>query len=428
MCLVFVLQNSFGNGLINNQMMGPLHIAASGNRGATVDQPDAAAYNPAGTAWLADGWYIQLTNATVFQTRNSYSPSLDKNWGLEATIPVYPTYTILKKQGSWAFFTYMHYPGSFGSLVAKESPLLESTVYNLAEFFNAKDYSIKESDVNLSGGVIGWATGASWRLHPKISIAGVARYLYAINSLRANYSADVGIMEFEGGLATEITGGGWNYSLGAHIVWNEKWQMGFSWNTPTTLKMKTETTKDSLLSSFSVLFPLYPSGMTLISDVPAYGTLGVRYKHSSLLELQSSWHFYHQNRAGGGLLDSAEAAKFGSLAWDPTAWKRAKQVKHGHGIGLASIWHLQDFSWIASVNYNYVGATKEWRSTVSDGLNAVSVGGGLIWRINSAMSVTFATALPMTIAAWGSEAEPVNDVKLSSKTKIFAIGLDLFLK
>lgn len=195
LALIIVSFPTFAGGLLTNTNQ---HAAFLRNmaRGASTEI-DAVYSNPAGLAYLSDGFHLSLTIQSAFQTRtiNSTFAPFVGNGGLatkkfkgEASVPVIPSMQAAYKKGNWAFSgsfaitggggkaTFNDGLASFESQVAMIPAMLSSNgfpgtdKYDVQSFMEGRQY------------IFGLQLGATYKLTDYLSVFGGARMNYVSNS------------------------------------------------------------------------------------------------------------------------------------------------------------------------------------------------------------------------------------------------------
>lgn len=199
---------SLAGGLLTNTNQ---HIAFNRNfaREATR-QIDGVISNPAGVAFMEEGFYLSLNNQSAFQTRtiqSTFAPfagnvdnlgNATKTFKGETSVPIIPSAFAVYKRGNWAFSAYFAITGgggkatfndglgSFESQVAMVPGLLTSkgfktNKYSVDEFMDGKQF------------IYGLQVGASYKINENLSAFGGFRtnivsnsYIGHIRDIQAN--------------------------------------------------------------------------------------------------------------------------------------------------------------------------------------------------------------------------------------------------
>ena len=112
MLLAAFALTSFAGGLLTNTNQ---HAAFIRNpaRFATLGI-DGVYFNPAGTAFLQDGWHLSANWQMIWQQRDAIDLKTDTRYNGEVYVPVLPTVLAAYKTGDWTFSGFFGVPGGGG--------------------------------------------------------------------------------------------------------------------------------------------------------------------------------------------------------------------------------------------------------------------------------------------------------------------------
>ena len=298
-----------------------------------------AYYNPAGTAFLEDGLYVQLNSQTLFKTYEM-DTRLDGTDKLshESDHPsaFVPSIQIVKKEGDRSYFLHAGAAAGGGAVKYKNGISAFEVIgqgiensFNLLENKkpngnNAKVKYLGGSTVNGSSYYINTTFGMAQKINPKFSIAGGLRFMYAMRELNgtANYNLYVGKGMTEipdsyksGNVRVDIdserTGWGVGGVLGFHYQPTEKLNIGFKYETEVELNLdadgKLDTTKtgtisrkdtinDMIIGNIDSTLEAHPVIAEWLEDdrrnLPAMMALGVSYELTDRITLLTSGNYY----------------------------------------------------------------------------------------------------------------------------------------
>lgn len=181
-------------------------------RGTTLDT-DAVYNNPAGTAFMADGWHLGINDQMAKQTRtieSTFAPfamgvgnngQMTKEFGGEVFSPVIPSVHLTWKKNRWAVMFGMGVNGGGGSLefndglgsFERQFSVLPSGVSQLGQAFglSANQYAM---NMYLKGSsqTLAFNLGAAFRITDWLSAAAMVRYSTSSNSYEG-YMKDIQI-------------------------------------------------------------------------------------------------------------------------------------------------------------------------------------------------------------------------------------------
>lgn len=281
------------------------------SRNAVVEEADAVNYNPAGTAMLPEGFYIQVNNHTVL-----------KNYVIEATPPggqnpveyksTEPTYflpslfAVFKKQNFAVFGAFtvpagggmLNYDDGLYTMALLETGLQQSI--NPYYFARLTDGYLEGSSNYLAGTI-----GFSYQFNRYFSAAVAGRYISAMNRYQgegdfvvidAQSQTEVGTTHRE--LDAEKRAAGLGGIIGVDVAVNEQLNIGLRYETVTPLEFETETAVNdwSLLPSMES----FNDGYKQRKDLPALLGMGVSYQFIPQLKGTLGGNYYFINQADQG--------------------------------------------------------------------------------------------------------------------------------
>lgn len=298
-----------------------------------------AYYNPAGTAFLEDGLYVQLNSQTLFKT---YEMDTKENFGglsHESDHPsaFVPSIQIVKKEGDRSYFLHAGAAAGGGAVKYKNGiSAFEVIGQGIEDSFNFNkedgtpngnnavvDY-LGGSTVNGSSYYINTTFGMAQKINSKFSIAGGLRFMYAMRELNgtAHYNLYVGqgmdkIPDpYKSGdvrvdIDSERTGWGVGGVLGFHYQPTEKLNIGFKYETEVELNLdadgsvKTTSTNEifkidkgtgSIVGNINSALEKEPVIAEWLEDdrrnLPAMMALGVSYELTDRITLLTSGNYY----------------------------------------------------------------------------------------------------------------------------------------
>ncbi|PLW97920.1 MAG: hypothetical protein C0591_05595 [Marinilabiliales bacterium] len=156
-------------------------------RDASIDI-DAVFFNPAGLTKLEDGFYISISNQSIFQkqTINSGYPYLnDPEYVGNISAPLFPSAYLAYKTGRWAFsLGFNPYGGGGGASFDRGLPMIEAPIAGAAHQFAPYGVTGYSADIAFEGTSVyyGLQGGISFAINKNISIFAGARYVMANNT------------------------------------------------------------------------------------------------------------------------------------------------------------------------------------------------------------------------------------------------------
>ena len=158
-------------------------------RGASTSG-DAVYYNPAGLAFLDQGFTVSLNTQMIWMQRtlNSDLPTLNNSEFIgKLYVPVFPGVYAAYKTGNWTFSLGFNPPAGGGSVKFSDGlPMLENTVSQIPSSLTGggiptSNYSM-ESMLNGSSIVYGVQAGATYKINDMLGVFGGVRMSFANNS------------------------------------------------------------------------------------------------------------------------------------------------------------------------------------------------------------------------------------------------------
>ncbi|WP_298768219.1 hypothetical protein [uncultured Fibrobacter sp.] len=158
-------------------------------------EADAPIYNPAGTAFMNDGWHISLNSQAFWQSRtiDTESPLFggEKEFKGLAQIPVMPSLLASWHRGNLAISGYFGITGGGGKLDYKKGiPSFEAAIAQIpgALTLNGLEATAYDVDFSLKGTsyIFGFGLGAAYKIHDMFAAYLGARFSYAYNHYEAS--------------------------------------------------------------------------------------------------------------------------------------------------------------------------------------------------------------------------------------------------
>lgn len=213
-----------------------------------------AYYNPAGTAFLEDGLYIQLNSQTLFKNYEMQT-EINKKLSHESDHPsaFVPSLQMVKKEGDRSYFLHAGAAAGGGTVKYKNGISAFEVIGQGIQDGLQKNYHIPATVEYLNGSTVNGTSyyinttfGVAQKINSKFSIAGGARLIYAMRELdgTAHYSLDLdGKLGNTPGapvnvnIDSERTGWGVGGVFGFHYQPTEKLNIGFKYETEVELNL-----------------------------------------------------------------------------------------------------------------------------------------------------------------------------------------------
>jgi len=187
-------QIGFAGGIVTNTNQSAAWVRSM-VRDATLNT-DAVYFNPAGVARMADGFYIEVSNQTITQTKtitNGY-PLLNSDTFIgNVSAPIFPTAYAVYKKGNFAVHAGFGVVGGGGSAEYKTGlPSFEIPVSGLTSSLAAAGVTKYSSKIYFSGtsSYMGIQLGVSYKINEFVAVGAGVRYIMA-NNTYSGYIKDI---------------------------------------------------------------------------------------------------------------------------------------------------------------------------------------------------------------------------------------------
>lgn len=208
--MLIVSESTFAGGLLTNTNQHILFLRNPA-RNASM-QIDALYSNPAGVAFMSDGFHLSLNNQSAFQTRtiqSTFGPfamfggNETKTYKGEASAPIVPSVFALYKKDRWAFGAHFAVTGGGGKATFNNGlGSFESEVAQIPGLLSDKGYPTDKYSVEsyMEGKqmIFGFQVGAAYRITDYLSAYGGVRMNFVSNGYIGhirNIQANVGMGE-----------------------------------------------------------------------------------------------------------------------------------------------------------------------------------------------------------------------------------------
>lgn len=460
---------SFAGGLLTNTNQ---HVSFNRNfaREATR-QIDGVYSNPAGLAFMEEGFYLSLNNQSAYQTRtirSTFAPfagnvdnlgNATKEFKGTASVPIIPSVFAVYKKGDWAFSgsfaitggggkaTFNRGLGSFESGVSLVPAML--TASGIA----ANKYSV---DAFMEGSQIiyGIQLGASYKITDYLSAFGGFRtnivsnsYIGHIRDIEANIGGNMtNVNAYLTGVAAAYTAAGmlpqaaavqakanavadreldceqtgWGITpiIGLHYT-QDRLNVGVKFEFMSKLNIENDTKIDDT--------GLFTDGVNTPNDIPALLTFGAEYAILPSLRVSAGYHHFFDSNA-----QMAEIT-------DPitkVSTRKNKYTGNGTNEYLGGLeYDINDWMTVSCggqiTDYD---VSDNYQTDMSFSLDSYSIGGGFAFklseklRMNVAYFETIYNHDSETIANYNGATVAANAVPgsnvYSRTNKVFGVGFD----
>ena len=344
------VSNAFAGGLLTNTNQNAAFVRNFAQEGK-IDITSIYA-NPAGGAFLENGWHLSLNNQTAFQQRNiettfplfqynTENPNTTHRFEGKATAPVIPSFTVSYNKDKWSVSAHFaicggggmcKFDNGLGSFEAAYAgmivPMMQTpgvlsglltqgliakgydnaTASALAATGQFKGYSVN-SFMKGKSYHFGLQLGGTYKFTDNIAGYVGVRGIYAT----ANYNGAVTptiaySLQTPGGevnntqalnnygidLDCDQTSFGVAIILGVDWKINDKWNVSAKYEAPTRLNLKNNSdiivTDDVVKEKAAGILSQFEDGKKVREDIPAMLALGAQYSPIEKLRLSASYH------------------------------------------------------------------------------------------------------------------------------------------
>lgn len=400
--LLFVSASTFAGGILTNTNQ---HIAFLRNpaRDASLEI-DAVYSNPAGLAFLKDGFHLSLNIQSAYQTRTIWSTfgmfqyqghqDGTKKYEGKASAPIIPSFQAAYKKGDWTISgsfaitggggkaTFDNGLGSFDSQVMALIYKQTAAAYGPKNALTPDKYGINSAMTGkqfIYGAQLGatykiseyWAAYAGFRMNYVFD--SYSGYLYA--DMPNGTTTPTRLAELE--LDCDQTGWGLTPIIGVDFKYN-KLNIGAKMEFNTNLNVENETNKCS-----DMLKEAYGDGVNTPHDIPAMFSIGASYEILPSLRVSGGFHYFFDKDAKmADLLDLETGTTTG----------RQKYLSRGTLEYLGGIEYdinkmIQVSAGIQSTNY---GITDKYMTDLSFVTSSYSIGLGAGINLSEDMKLNIA--------------------------------------
>lgn len=347
---------AMAGGLLTNTNQNAAYVRQMSQNGI-IDLAGLYA-NPAGTAFLSDGWHLSVNSQSAWQTRGIktefpfFAANVNNRNALhdytgKAKAPVIPSVSLSYNKDKWsvnAHFAlaggggkceFMNGLGSLESLYAgqimtnQELPLLiaganaiYSTPGNPCDLMLA-GYGL---DAYMSGTNyhFGLTVGGTYKVHPKVALSLGVRFLYAMGNYQGYVRDLQGVVVSPSGEFNDIAGAvsnrignelsnksialdadqkGFNVTpiIGIDYKINDKWNVAAKYEFKTAMKLKNDSRIDvkdaDVAESGAAILGKFEDGKKIDEQVPGILTLGTQYTPIEKVRLMAGFNYYFDKQA-----------------------------------------------------------------------------------------------------------------------------------
>jgi long-chain fatty acid transport protein len=375
------------------------------NRNSATDSADAVSYNPAGVMKMNDGLYLNVSGQYAFKDYSNTEPNTFPYTGIKHSTDepdFVPSLFALYKNDKWAAY------GAVTIVVAGGKVEYDNGTYTTARLGYGLIYTgglggtLASQYLDGKSYFIGYTIGGAYKINDIMSVSLGARYVDASRDFSGYAKLNGTVLgNITPSVDYEETGDGWGGIIGINLTPIEKLNIGLRFETKTSIELETHVNNDTVPGGL----PGLTNGAKRNRDLPALLGVGVSYKFTPKLRVETDLTYYFNQNAG----------------WDNNPVTAADETvkDDGYDIGIACEYTINP-QWKASVGYMYtfVGIDPNNMSIETPELDANTIAGGVAfnptpnWGINLGVLKTFY-----------KDAETSNGIKFEKDVVIVALGV-----
>ncbi len=356
-------------GAIDNKTNWSAEYIRTLARNAATDYADIAAYNPAGTVKLQDGFII---NGSVQYLKKNYRNNISDPYGrneFESDEPsIVPGVFGVYNKDKWSVFGAMTVVGGGGKVdFSQGSWTTRGAQIKLIDDPTAPPFFGPPGPAKITGEsfYLGYTLGGAYEINDIFSVSIGIRYVDAHTEAKGS-----AVLYTDGALTPAVPpvaidyeedGDGWGGIFGLNIAPNEKFNIGLRFETKTNLDLKATVKQDtySLLPSLKGI----TNGQERPRDLPGLVGVGVSYWLSPKLRLETNYTQYLNTHADWGGAED--------------------RVNDGYDLGITLEYHFND-SLLASIGYlrTVLGVDADEMLPENPELDANTIGAGFAYAFN----------------------------------------------
>ncbi len=411
-----------------NQSAAFLRMVA---RGAS-QEIDAVYSNPAGTAFMPEGWQLSATIQSVYQTRNIEStlalyPEGTRTYEGKASVPALPSVYAAYKKGSWGINGFFGIVGGGGKASFDDGlPMFDSKV--MASLYAQSHGTITPDKYDINSAVsgrqyiYGAQLGASYRINKHLGVFAGGRMAY----FSGNYSgyvearlkaADQTLLNLE--LDCDQSGWGITPILGINYnVAGLTLAAKYEFKTSLNIANKTEKNSDpeGALADFK-------DGVNTPSDIPSMLSVAVGYKFTPRLRATLEYHFYDDKHAGMAHVDGGTEGKEKALTHGTSEFLAGAEFDINKLITVSAGVQRTDYGLSDGFQTNTAFSCDSWSVGLGAALNLsskVKLNVGYFWTMYDDYTKSVAAS-----ATGGYNGTTMAGKDVYSRTnKVFGVGVD----
>jgi len=346
-------------GAVDNKTNWSAEYIRTLNRNAATDYADIAAYNPAGTVKLDEGFII---NGSIEFLSKDYTNTLN-GVEYESSEPSYiPGLFGVYNNGKWSLFGAFSNYGGGGKVDYSEgnytTNLIAAGISQQSGGIYA--YPPTAQALNAESYYLGFSLGGAFSINEMFSISLAARYIDAFKTAKGTVTLGSQVTDpLTRVVEYDQDADGWGGIIGLNIAPNDTINIGIRYETETDLDFEATVYEGSdILANLGIV-----NGESVTRNLPAILALGFSYRFSDKLRFETDLTYYFNESAD---------------------WSGAEDnVSNGYDVGFAVEYRFTD-KILGSFGYLYteLGMDPEYMLPENPELNANTLGAGIAYAFN----------------------------------------------
>ncbi|MBQ8455105.1 MAG: hypothetical protein IJ537_07195 [Bacteroidaceae bacterium] len=313
------VSSAFAGGLLTNTNQNAAFVRNFAQEGK-IDITSIYA-NPAGGAFLENGWHLSLNNQTAFQRRiidttfplfqyNTSNPTPTHHFVGKATAPTIPSITASYNKDKWSVSAHFAISGGGGKCefdngLGSFEAAYAGVLYQMAPALLPPGVTFQGYTVNsfMKGKSyhFGLQLGGTYKFTDNIAgfvgvrgLYATSNYNGAVNPSATTNVGNIPLNNYGIDLNCDQTAFGVAIILGVDWKINDKWNVSAKYETPTRLNLKNKSeiivVDDLVKEKAAGILSQFEDGKKVREDVPAMLALGAQYSPIEKVRLNAGYH------------------------------------------------------------------------------------------------------------------------------------------
>ena len=299
--LSFALVSTVYGGAIDNKTNWSAEYIRTMNRNAATDYADIAAYNPAGTVKLEEGFII---NGSIQFLAKDYK-NIINGTSFESDEPSYvPGVFGVYNKKKWSLFAaFSNYGGGgkvdFSQGNATTAKIAFGIITNPAT--GGVYDSVAAQNINAESYYLGYSFGGAFSFNDMFSLSLAARYINAFKNVKGSVTVNAsslpaipGQNPLTANVEFDQDADGWGGIIGLNIAPNDALNIALRYETETDLDFEATVYEDNVgvLPGIGII-----NGQSVTRNLPALLGFGISYRFTDKLRIETDLTYYFNEDA-----------------------------------------------------------------------------------------------------------------------------------